>query len=342
MDNLLNGFENHLRHSLGYTVETTTKYLGNVRLILQVIECEKLSDLDPDNINTLWLANLWELVQNKRGLRDNTIRVYQSSFKKFLLFLEDNNLLPAGNAARVDLAKPTEVHIDGLSKDEKIKLREYLAKNLKTDVQRRNTALIYFLWATGCRISEALQVDVHADGKIYIEPSKRSGHFFLEVEEKRRWMYVHFNGKGKRNRNVAVSKQAIMYANLYLDMRKEKVAPLFLGHARNMPHGRLSRKSAMEAVREVFVAAGIDKPGGACTHLLRHTAIEEWIYSGKFTDQAIIMMSGHANPAALEPYRRRSRRLTRQFADEGNTLDIPGVSKDVKRIEDIICRRYFG
>lgn len=341
MNDLLKAFENHLRHSLGYTTETVIKYLGNVKLILQVTEIHSLDDMDPDNINSMWVANIWELVQKSRGLTDNTVRGYQSAFKKFLSFLEDNDLVPAGSAGHIKLAKPTEMHIDGLAKDEKIILREHLARNLKTDVERRNAALIYLLWATGCRISEALKVDVHADGIIYTEAGKRSGSFFVEREDNEYYMYVHFNGKGKRNRNVAVSDEAVLYANLYLDMRQEKTPALFLGHARNSDPARLIRSSATRIVEKVFRDAGLEKAGGVCTHLLRHTAIEEWILSGKYSDQAIIMMTGHANASALETYRRRSRRLTRAFAREGNTLQLPGMNKDVRKFEDILRKKYF-
>lgn len=342
MQEILKSYRNHLRNSQGFTQETVEKYLGNLLIIFRELNISEIGQLKAEKINSAWLANIWHIMQTKRGLSDNTVISYQSALKSFFKFLENNGQLDPGSADEIKLAKATQVHVDGLSYDQKLALREYLVKNLKTNTQRRDAALIFFLWATGCRIREALRLNIHDEGMVYLDnPLTRSGDFFLERNEQGKYdFFVHIRGKGKKDRNIAVAPEALWYINLYLEMREVQSPILFINHAHNRELGRLTRTSAYRATEKICKEAGIDKPVGNATHLFRHTAIEEWIRQG-FTDQKIIMMTGHSSPNELEKYRRRSRRLTIEFANEGNALKLPGLSKEVRQFEDILKSKYL-
>jgi site-specific recombinase XerD len=342
MQEILKSYRNHLRSSKGFTQETVEKYLGNLLLIFRELSITEIGQLQAEKINQAWLANIWHVMQTKRGLSDNTVISYQSALKSFFKFLENNGQLNPGSANEIKLAKATQVHVDGLSYDQKLALREYLVKNLKTNTQRRDAALIFFLWATGCRIREALRLIVHDEGMIYLDnPLTRSGDFFLERNENGKYdFFVHLRGKGKKDRNIAMAPEALWYINLYLELREIKSSILFINHAHNRDPNVLSRTSSYRTIEYVCKKAGIDKPAGNATHICRHTAIEEWIRQG-YSDQKIIMMTGHSSPAELEKYRRRSRRLTIEFANEGNALRMPGLSKEVRQFEEVLRTKYL-
>lgn len=338
MQEILKSYQAYLRNSLGYTTETVVKYIGNLFIIFKELGITSLGDLQAEKINSAWLADLWKIVQDRRGLSDNTVISYQSSLKKYLKFLEDNGHIAPGTAAQIKLARPTQVHLQGLSAEEQVALREYLARNLKTEVERRNAALIMFVWATAARISEALNLRVHKDGLIYTDKSSlRSGSFSIH----RGQIYVYIEAaKFKRDRNIPVADEAVAYLNYYLENRKEKSPILFLSHTRNKPHDQLTRSGAYVVFEKVFKKAGIPKPKSLLTHSLRHTAADRWILSGKFTEQQIKAMMGLSSSQTLEVYYHRNRDFIRDFALAENPVNVPGISKEILEIERLIKGRY--
>lgn len=158
MNAILDDYAKYLRATLGRPPESVNKYRSNVKVIMEECRIQSLGDLDPEEINARWLTDIWDIMIKRRGISDRTVKSYQAALKSFFRYLEAIDRLPKGTHQRVELAKPIDVHVEALSKDEKQTLRDYLARNLKTDRERRDAALIFFLWATGCRISEALKL----------------------------------------------------------------------------------------------------------------------------------------------------------------------------------------
>lgn len=333
MKSILESYEHYLRHSLGYTPETVTKYIGNLFIIFRDLNITSLEELK--EINKKWLAEIWHILQKKRSLVDATVMSYQTALKKFVKYCGDNDYLPADLYKQIELTKPTDVYLYGFSREEKEAIRSYLSIHLATDKERRDAALIYFLWATGVRISEALQLDVHGDGVIYTTPNTYSGSFHTSDGK----MYVHVNGKGKKNRIIIVSKEAVSYLNLYLWNRKDRRKELFLNHSSAHETDRLKRVGAYVVINDVFKKAGIEKLKGIATHRLRHTAVEEWIKLNIPT-KAIVAMLGHYDERSLEPYFRRMKELTDIFAEQGNTIGKVEVPNDIKKFEEILRQRY--
>ena len=223
MREIIKKYESYLLNDCGFTHETVEKYIGNLLIIIRKLNIISLADIKPEEISREWMYQFWDAIQSGKRLSDSTRKGYAVALKKFLQYLEEYGYpIPQGTAAKIKLPKQTEVHYEGLSYDEKKALRNWIPMHLKSVVDKRNAALIFFLWSTGCRISEALQLDVHADGIIYTDnPMVRSGSFFLARSKDTGQLnvYVHINGKGKRNRNIAVSPKAIAYINFYLENR---------------------------------------------------------------------------------------------------------------------------
>lgn len=340
---LITDFGDYLTNTKGFSPETLGKYKRNLEIIFETINILDVSDLQPEKINKSWVNKIWQLIQKSKGISDNTVRNYQSSLRSLFKFLEDNGQMPIGTHRKIELSKPTEVHISGMTHDEKVTIRNFLTKDLKSVRGRRDAALFFFMWSTGCRISEALKLNVHPDGVIYTDnPMTRSGDFSLVRGEDGRYLvYVHIQGKGKRNRSIPVSDEAIIYINFYLENRETKSPVLFMSHTRYMQAQRLKRVSVQPIIERVFTKAGVVLKKGVASHVFRHTAIDSWILSGRYTPLQIIAMTGHANVDSLEPYFRRSQQLTRDFAIAGNPLNIPGIGKDVKNFEDLLKKRYL-
>lgn len=343
IQNYLNNYESYLDRDKGFTAETRAVYLSKLKIIFEKLEIRSIAHLTAERISKNWLRYFWDrILSNDKSFSDSTRRVYLSALKSFLKFLESDEIIPK-MSDKIELPRPTLIQIEGLNTEEQRKLREFLSsqENLASDVGRRNAALIYFLWSTGCRINEALQLDIHADSYIYTDdPLRKSGSFFIYVDDqKRNRMMVHINGKGKRNRSIPVPFEVVAYINLYLQYRKYKRKELFLHHGRSTPVARLRRDGAYKTVEKVFRNAGIEKPRSVCTHVLRHTAINEWIKAGKHPKH-IIAMTGHSNEAGLEPYFRRSKDIVLQFANDNPISRFKLTDPRLIKMEEIIAGRH--
>ena len=342
MHKLIENYKSYLENNRGFTGDTVRKYSQNVALIIDKLKITSVHEFTSRNINEAWYSAFWAALQTGHKLSDASRQNYLSSLKSFLRYLELYGKIEKGIADKITLPKVTEKHYQGLTKAEQKALREYLSTHLRTDTERRDAALIYFMWATACRISEALALNVHGDGMIYTDNLlQRSGDFQVTKEGKKAYIYVHINGKNKKNRNIVVSPEAIAYLNFYLENRKQKSSILFMSHAHNPQRnkGRLLRVGAYGAVAKVFARVGIETKEQVVTHILRHTAIDTWIDMGIPTKQ-IITMTGHASEMGLEPYYRRRKELTNIFADEANVLAINELSKNVNKFEILLKSRY--
>ena len=320
LENLLEPFGSYLYNDCGHTEGTRERYLGNLRRIFRNLNLHTLEDVQKADINKRWMSYFWECMDNGQNFSDQTRRNILAALKKFLKFLEHDRLIDSGIAASIVLPKAEIRHYDGLNPEEQRVLKTYLYTNLGTDVDRRNSALIMFLWATGCRISEALKLNCAADSVIYYNPLKKSGDFSVFINEREEWRaYAHINGKGKRNRSIPISDDVVEILNLYLHFRPVKNEILFQSHSTKPDYNgsRLTRFGAYSMVCDTLKNAGIDKSREQATHIFRHTFIEDLINQG-ISSVNIISMTGHASENGLEPYFRRSKLLTHSLGGDIN------------------------
>lgn len=341
MSLLIDNFRKYLVATCGLSPDTGIKYVANIERIFEMMGINSVEQIKKIDLNATWQADLWEIARSTRGIGNNTVISYQSALKRYIRFLEESNIIPRNVHQNIRLAKADEVHIYGLSKEEKKSLREYIADHLKTDNQRRDAALVMFMWGTGCRISDALKLNVHANGFIYTDdPLRISGDFRIDNND----VFVHFeHGKHHRDRSIPVPPESVAYLNLYLNYRScqpENKKILFLSHARNTAEKRLLRGGAIERLKRLFQAAGVNRPKQSITHALRHTAIEQWLLNGVSTKQ-VVAVCGMRDEASLESYFKRSRELVRTFGRENNSLlDTSDINPKIKDFEKLLRERY--
>jgi integrase/recombinase XerD len=261
-----------------------------------------------------YLASL----RSERGLAANTVAAYRRDLGQYLAFLADGGasaadfvgslgdagLAPSTIARKLAAVKgyhrflvveghreedPT-VLIDSprrgralpkaLRIDEVFALLE--APDADTLLGKRDRALLEFLYATGCRVSEATALEV------------------LDVDLDGRSAVV--TGKGDRQRIVPIGSHAAMAITDYLPARMElkrggrDSGALFV----NARGRRLTRQGVWEIVKRNGERAGIAS-GHLSPHVLRHSAATHMVEGGADlrTVQEIL---GHASISTTQVY----------------------------------------
>lgn len=150
----------------------------------------------------------------------------------------------------------------------------------------RDAALLEFLYASGARVSEAVDLDV------------------IDVDLEGRFAVV--TGKGDRQRIVPMGRLAVEAIEAYLPVRldlrggRPDVERLFL----NSRGGRLSRQAVWQIVRKQAKAAGLESDR-VSPHVLRHSAATHMVEGGADL-RSVQEMLGHASISTTQIYTRVS------------------------------------
>jgi integrase/recombinase XerD len=174
-----------------------------------------------------------------------------------------------------------------LAVDEAIAL--VVAPVTTTAAGRRDRALLEFLYGTGARVSEAVDLDV-AD---------------LDLEERT----AVLTGKGNRQRLVPLGSAAVTELERWLRDRN-----LLLGEKRssvsepavfvNLRGRRLTRQSVFRIVRKYAAQVGLD-PASVSPHTLRHSAATHMVEAGADL-RSVQVLLGHAKISTTQVYTRVS------------------------------------
>jgi integrase/recombinase XerD len=158
------------------------------------------------------------------------------------------------------------------------------APDITTVGGRRDAALLEFLYGTGCRVSEAVGLDLAQ----------------LDLVERTALV----TGKGSRQRLVPVGGAAVTAIERWLPDRLELAKPDHDAVFVNLRGGRLSRQGAFLVVRTAATRAGIP-PERISPHVLRHSAATHMIEGGADL-RSVQEMLGHANVTTTQVYTRVS------------------------------------
>ncbi|WAS98625.1 site-specific tyrosine recombinase XerD [Nannocystis punicea] len=144
----------------------------------------------------------------------------------------------------------------------------------------RDTALLELLYATGCRISEALDLTLD---RLYLDQA-----------------IVRLTGKGDKQRLVPLGSPAIAALQAWLtsgrpELTRGSVRWVFVNHR----GGRLSRQGFFLKLREYALAIGITRP--ISPHKLRHSFATHLLEGGADL-RAVQALLGHADIATTEIY----------------------------------------
>ena len=160
-------------------------------------------------------------------------------------------------------------------------------KNAATSL--RDKALIYFLDATGVRVSEAISID-----KDQIVWSTRS--------------LIIYGTKGKAERQVLFTEECAYWLKQYLESRTDDNAALFV--TARKPYSRLTKTGAEYIIRELGKGLSIH----AHPHRFRRTMITRCNRRG-MNIQEIQQLAGHTNVGTTQIYIDMEREMVRSSYD---------------------------
>ena len=252
MSDLLIAFEEYLSVTKALDTLTVSSYLSDLKQ-LETFTQKVLTRLDTADVLKFLSA-----FDNKRTLNRKL-----SSINTFFHFCHVQSF--AHEKIKIPMAKVPKNLPKYLSAEEILQGIELIDRSTVTGM--RDYALILFLYASGCRISEALSV-------------QRSD--ILEG-----WLKIRF-AKGEKERVVPLAPVATEALDRYLEVQNMASVYLWL----NYKGDRLSRISAYKTVKKYL---------GVSPHVLRHSFASSLIIGG--ADLRVVQeLLGHASLETTQIY----------------------------------------
>jgi integrase/recombinase XerD len=173
------------------------------------------------------------------------------------------------------------------------------APGVDTPLGLRDTALLEFMYATGCRVSEACDLELDA----------------LHLDQG----LVILTGKGNKQRMVPLGDCALVALLAYLEQGRPALIDKARGATRrntwvflNHRGGRLSRQGWFQRLREHATTAGITRD--ISPHKLRHSFATHLIEGGADL-RAVQTLLGHADISTTQVYTHLSQAHVRHAYD---------------------------
>ncbi len=214
----------------------------------------------------------------EREYARSTIARKVAAVKGFHRHEEIEGIAPTDPASRITAPRREASLPKALSVDEVLRLLDAVGAGSVAD--RRDSAILEFMYATGCRVSEAVGVDLAN----------------IDLHDK----VVMVTGKGQKQRLVPLGSAAVIAAERWLPDRlvlaRGRNDALFL----NLRGTRITRQGVFDIVRKRAEAVGI-APNRISPHVLRHSAATHMVEGGADL-RTVQEMLGHANVSTTQIY----------------------------------------
>lgn len=207
------------------------------------------------------------MYKEKRKVKNRTLDNMRKVLSSFFGWLQDEKFIPRNPCRAVKSIKYDKVLRLPFSGEELEKL-----KSVCTNA--RDIALVHFLHATGCRVSEVVSVDIS------------------DIDFQNRELVVY--GKGGKERTVYLTQVATMYLEKYLKERNDGSKALFIGKGSS----RIQKNGIEAAVKRIGERAGVDN---VHPHRFRRTLATELIARGAAL-QDVQMILGHEDIRTTQVY----------------------------------------
>lgn len=276
MQTLLDLFLDYLSLERGLSRNTLGAYGNDLAAFLSMLEMKKV-----ESINAVGREDILEfLMQGKRrGLKTSTLSRELVAIKVFFRYLEQEGLVARDIAACMEGPRLWKILPVTLTPKEVDRL--LAAPDTESRLGLRDRAIMETLYASGLRVSElaGLRIDsIHAEEG-----------------------YLRCTGKGRKDRVVPISSEALEWIERYKRELRPKLArddderTLFLSN-----RGRaLDRRTLWAMIRKYALKAGIDKSIGP--HSLRHSFATHLLSNGAPL-RVIQEMLGHADISTTQVY----------------------------------------
>lgn len=260
-----------LRVERGLAVNTISAYRRDLDQYLQFLE-----GVEPDQK----LVEEYVTGLSEAGLASATMSRKIASLRGLHRFLAKEGYRSTDPTVLLETPRRLSPFPKALAVDEAIGIVE--APDLTSRKGRRDSALLEFLYGTGARVSEAVQLDLG----------------MLDLDDK----VVIVTGKGSKQRLIPLGSQAVAAIRRWLPdrlsllKRSESGDPVFL----NLRGARLSRQGAFDIVRANAERAGMDT-SKVSPHVLRHSAATHMVEAGADL-RTVQEMLGHATISTTQIY----------------------------------------
>lgn len=212
-----------------------------------------------------FLAQYKEVRQIKNITLDNMRKCYSSFFG----WLSDEGFIKKNPCRSVKAIKHVKQTRKAYTHEEREKIKEKCTS-------LRDLALTEFLYATGCRVSEVVNLDI-------------TDINFLTKE-------LSVVGKGNKERKVYLTDVAMMHLMNYLNSRKDSSPALFV-HNRK-PFNRLHKGGIEAILRRLGKLAGVSS---VIPHRYRHTLATNMLTRGAAL-QEVQAILGHSDIRVTQVY----------------------------------------
>ena len=249
---LIEAFEEYLSINRSLSSNSIKAYIKDIE---QFYKFETIPLLKRDSSNVI---NFLSLFKNKRTLNRKLSSI--NSFYNFIRELEFGDIQIDIQSSKTSAALPIYLDYDTIM--------EGIGNiDIKSWLDLRDRALLLFLYATGVRVSEAVEANLDdLDGG---------------------WLRVRY-AKGEKERVVPIAKTALLALKLYLNERHDTTPNIFINYKKS----KLSRVSIFKITKKYL---------NVSPHVLRHSYATALILGG--ADLRVVQeLLGHSSLLTTQIY----------------------------------------
>ncbi|HOE91038.1 MAG TPA: tyrosine recombinase [Candidatus Cloacimonadota bacterium] len=268
----INRYKYYLRTERGINELSISFYLSDLEQFLTWAG-KVVADIDcPDII--AYMSSLYDA-----PLESSSMARKRSSLKSFFDYLVENDYPTKVDFDRIPSIKLSRYVPDILSVDEMFHLLDSI--EVESDLGIRNRAIIEFMYATGVRVSEMLNIGL--------------GDLMFSQE------LIKVTGKGNKQRIIPINDTAIEWVNYYLktarlNLKKDGITNIIFLNYNGKP---MTRMGFWKVLQKVALEAGIAKK--ISPHTLRHSFASHLLEAGANL-RIVQELLGHASIQTTEIY----------------------------------------
>ena len=277
INSLIDSYRDFLIYEKGLSENTVSAYISDINKVSGQEEYFDIENFLPDT---------YLMSSNNKNYSGSTKKRIQSSINQFLKYLIDENFIANIEINNVSIMSEKKLpHV--LSPNEIDKLIDFYNHDLF--ISSRNKTIIDFMYSTGCRVSELINVE-ESD---------------IDIEE----AFVRLEGKGSKQRIVPLGSKVLINLESYLPLRnkdrKSKNNKLFISKS----YKNLDRTAVFRIIKSTGVKAGIHKE--LYPHILRHSAATHMLEGGCDL-RTVQEFLGHSSVSTTQIYTK----VTKAFLEE--------------------------
>ena len=277
INSLIDSYKDFLIYEKGLSENTVSAYISDINKVSGQEEYFDIENFLPDT---------YLMSSNNKNYSGSTKKRIQSSINQFLKYLIDENYIANIEINNVSIMTEKKLpHV--LSPNEIDKLIDFYNHDLF--ISSRNKTIIDFMYSTGCRVSELINVE-ESD---------------IDIEE----AFVRLEGKGSKQRIVPLGSKVLINLESYLPLRnkdrKSKNNKLFISKS----YKNLDRTAVFRIIKSTGVKAGIHKE--LYPHILRHSAATHMLEGGCDL-RTVQEFLGHSSVSTTQIYTK----VTKAFLEE--------------------------